>query len=129
MRKALGAIGFVVLLCSIAEADDRPRRWQRGTWSEVKITRPRIVIGVQPKLGPGQTPPTMTLIRTYVIDTEDLRLELKEPSPPPRQSVEAMVGHPVTFALEKNTLYVRDDDGTEHRLQVTKKQERGSAGR
>jgi hypothetical protein len=129
MRRALSAIGVVFLLCSIAGAADSPRRWQRGTWSEVKITRPKIVIGVQPKLRPGQTPPAMTLIRTYVIDTEDLRLELKEPSPPPRRSVEAMVGHPVTFALEKNTLYVRDDDGTEHRLQITKRQERGSAGR
>ena len=121
MRGAFSAVGLAILACSIVVAADR--RWQRGTWIEVKITRPRIVIGVRPKLRPGQTP-TMTEIRTYVIDTDDLRLELKEPSPPPQRSVEAMVGHPVTFALEKNTLYVRDDDGTEHRLQVTKKQER-----
>jgi hypothetical protein len=120
MRSALGAAA-VFLVCSTAGAADR--QWQRGTWIEVKVTRPRIVIGVQPKPTPGQTP-TMTEIRTYVIDTVDLRLELKEPSPPPRQSVDAMVGQPVTFALEKNTLYVRDDDGTEHRLRVTKRQER-----
>jgi hypothetical protein len=127
MRKALTAVGVVLLAGAMVGAVDR--RWQRGTWSEVKITRPRIVIGVQPKLGPGQTPPTMKEIRTYAIDTQDLRLELKEPTPPPQRSVEAMVGQPVTFALEKNTLYVRDDDGTEHRLQVTKKQERGSTRR
>ena len=121
MKEALRAVGLAILATSLLVAADR--RWQRGTWIEVKITRPRIVIGVRPRLGPGQTP-RMTEIRTYVIDTDDLRLELKEPSPPPQRSVEAMVGYPVTFALEKNTLYVRDDNGTEHRLQVTKRQER-----
>jgi hypothetical protein len=119
MKKVLSAV--IVAMVSIVGAADR--NWQRGTWIEVKVTRPRIVIGVQPRLGPGQTP-TMTEIKTYVIDTEDLRLELKEPAPPPRRSVEAIVGQPVTIALEKNTLYVRDSDGTEHRLQVTKRQER-----
>lgn len=117
-------LGWAILLLAGAIAGTAAdRRWQRGTWLEVKITRPRIVIGVRPRLLPGQTP-TMTEIKTYVIATDDLRLELKEPAPPPSRSVEAMVGQAVTFALEKNTLYVRDDNGTEHRLQVTKKQER-----
>jgi hypothetical protein len=30
----------------------------------------------------------------------------------------------VTFALEKNTVYVKDADGTEHKLRVTKKTNR-----
>ena len=121
MRNGLGLV--ILLLIGSHAVETADRHWQRGTWLEVKITRPRIVIGVQPRLGPGQTP-TMTEIKTYVIATDDLRLELKEPAPPPSRSVEAIVGQPVTFALEKNTLYVRDSDGTEHRLQVTKKQER-----
>ncbi len=32
-----------------------------------------------------------------------------------------VVGEAVTFAVVKNTLYVRDPNGLEHRLRVTKK--------
>lgn len=66
----------------------------------------------------------MTEIRTYIIDSHSLRLELKEPTPPQRLSVEAIVGERVVFALEKNTVYVQQSDGTEHRLRVTKKHEK-----
>ena len=38
-----------------------------------------------------------------------------------KRSVDAVVGQPVTFALEKNTVYVKDADGAEHKLRVTKK--------
>ena len=121
MKRVLSAAVLVLLVCANVRAAER--RWQQGTWVEVKVTRPKIVIGVRPKPGPGQTP-AMTEIRTYVIATDDLLFEVKEPSPPPRRSVEAIVGEPVTFALEKNTVYVREDDRTEHRLQLTRKQER-----
>jgi hypothetical protein len=100
------------------------RKWQKGTWADVKVERPRFVIGVQPRpSGPAAEAPPMTVIRTYAIETEDLRIELKEPMPPSRRAVAAMVGDAVVFALEKNTVYVRETDGTEHRLQVTKKSE------
>jgi hypothetical protein len=105
-------------------SDAAERKWQKGTWTDVKIDRPRFVIGVQPRpSGPASEAPPMTVIRTYAIETEDLRIELKEPAPPPRRPVDAIVGDAVTFALEKNTLYVRETDGSEHRLQVTKKSE------
>ena len=81
--------------------------------------------------GPGATPferggstPAMRAmadINTYVIETDDLRLELKDVVPVGRRTVDAAVGTTVTFALEKNTVYVRDTDGTEHKLTVTKK--------
>jgi hypothetical protein len=31
-----------------------------------------------------------------------------------------VVGEPVTFAVEKNSVYIRDTDGKEYRLRVTK---------
>jgi hypothetical protein len=112
-----------VMLASLAiVAVAAERNWQTGTWGEVKVTRPRVVIGVQSAPSrPGTRTPAMTEIRTYVIDTDELRLELKEPAPAPRRPVDAMVGERVTFALEKNAVYVREADGTEVRLQVTKR--------
>jgi hypothetical protein len=121
MTKGVSAAVVVLLLCAGLGAADR--RWQQGTWLEVKITRPKIVIGVRPRPTPGE-PPRMTEIRTYVIGTDDLRLEVRELSPPPRRPVDAMVGEPVTLAFEKNTVYILEDDGSEHRLQLVKKEER-----
>jgi hypothetical protein len=117
-RKVLVALSSVLAASFALSAADR--EWQRGVWAEVTIKRPKFVLGVQPRSRAGQ-PPVMTVVRTYVIDAEDLRLELKEPSPPPLRSVDALVGEPVTFALEKNTVYVRGADGTEYRLQVTRR--------
>ena len=37
------------------------------------------------------------------------------------RSLDAVVGLPVTFALEKNSVYVRDADNVEHKLRVTRK--------
>ena len=37
------------------------------------------------------------------------------------RSVDVTVGTSVTFALEKNTVYVRNPDGTEHKLRGMKK--------
>jgi hypothetical protein len=121
--KVIGILGVLLALWPVHSAAAE-RKWQKGTWTDVKIERPRFVIGVQPRpSGPAAEAPPMTVIRTYVIETEDLRLELKEPMPPSRRAVAAMVGDAVIFALEKNTVYVREPDGTEHRLQVTKKSE------
>jgi len=117
--KSASFVLFVFAACASVIAADR--YWQQGAWAEVKVTRPKVVIGVKPKPEPGQAQP-MTEVRTYVITTADLRLEVTEPSPPRRRQVVAVVGLPVTFAIEGNTVYVRDDDGTEYRLQLTKRE-------
>ena len=38
-----------------------------------------------------------------------------------KRSAEMVVGEPVTFAVEKNSVYIKDADGKEYRLRVTKK--------
>lgn len=63
----------------------------------------------------------MADVRTYVIETNELRLELQDVVAVGRRSVDAIPGTPVTFAFNKNKVYVRDSDGTEHTLRVTKK--------
>ncbi len=113
---------LTVALVALSGVMTEAREWQNGTWFEITVTRPRIVIGLQPRSQTaGSQEPKMAEIKTYVIVTDSLRLELKEVAPPPRQSVDAIVGEPVVFSLEKNTVYIRNGDGTEHRLQVIKR--------
>ncbi len=89
------------------------RTWQTGKWTAVKVTRPRVTIGLSGRpFGGAPQDARLTEYRTYVIETDELRLELREPVPPPQRSVDALVGLPVTFAIEKKIVYVRDEDGT-----------------
>jgi len=116
---------FLLLFAAAAPSQAAERKWQTGTWADVTVKR-RIVDFGPGSSGfgrPGATPQmrAMADIRQYVIETVELRLEMEDTVAVGRQSIEAMVGHKVTFALEKNSVYVRDDDGTEHKLRLTKK--------
>jgi hypothetical protein len=114
---------LVLLLGTIGTAADR--HWQTGRCVDLVVKRQVV------DFGPGATGfdrPNATAamramadVTTYVIETDDLHLELREVRPIGRQSVDAMIGDAVTFALEKNTAYVRDAAGVEHKLRVTKK--------
>jgi hypothetical protein len=117
------ALTLAVVLASTGGAAERA--WQTGTWIDLRVERQMI------DFGPGSTPfdrgasapPMRALadVRTYVIETDDLRLELKDVVRINKRSLEAVLGRPVTFALEKNTIYIRDDRGIEHKLRVTKR--------
>ncbi len=123
------AMRFFLLVCSlvlVSAATDAAaeRHWQTGTWREVDVKRQLLDFGPGASGFGGSTAPAlraMADVRVYVIETDDLRLELKDVVAVGRRSVDATVGQPVTFALEKNSLYVRDPDGKEYRLRVTKK--------
>ena len=105
------------------------RKWQTGTWGEV-TTKRRLV-----DFGPGSSPfgqsgpssPSMRAmadIRHFVIETDSMRLELEDTVSIRRRSLDATAGEKVTFALDKKTVYVRDADGTEHKLRVVKRTDR-----
>lgn len=109
---------------NVAAAADK--QWQTGTWGEVGAKRQIVDFGpgASPFSGGRTSAPAMRAmadIRTYVIETDALHLELRDVVAVGRRSVDAIQGAPVTFALHKNTVYVRDADGTEHTLRVTKK--------
>jgi len=63
----------------------------------------------------------MADVGVYVIETAALRLELKDVRPINKPGLDAIVGQPVTFALERSAVVVRGDDGLEYKLRVTKK--------
>ncbi len=117
------AAALVVLLLSapaICQAADRD--WQTGTWIDVQIVRPKVVFGIvsrDPAAG-SQRSPAAVEDRLYVIETDALRLEFKQKATLD-QRVGAMIGESVTFALEKNAIYIKDAKGKEHRLSVTRK--------
>jgi hypothetical protein len=121
MRHAI--VGVLAFTAALVAAD---RHWQTGKWIDVNVKRRIVDFGPgSSPFGGGQRPApamrAMADVRTYVIETDELRLELEDLVQVNTRSIDAVVGLPVTFALEKNAVYVRDADGIEHKLRVTKK--------
>jgi hypothetical protein len=121
MTERPAAALLVLLLSAPAVCQAADRAWQTGTWIEMQIVRPKVVFGIisrDPAAG-GQRSPAVEEV-LYVIETDALRLEFKQKGTLD-QRIDAMIGEPVTFALEKNTIYIKDAKGKERRLTVTKK--------
>jgi hypothetical protein len=120
-------VAILLALISISVVGAAERHWQTGKWIDVNVKRRMVDFGpgASPFGGSGRpSAPTMRAmadVRTYVIETDGLRLELEDVVQVNTRSLDAVVGLPVTFALEKNAVYVRDSDNVEHKLRVTKK--------
>jgi hypothetical protein len=112
------AIGMMTVNATAAGPE---RAWQTGTWRGVQIVRPKVVFGVTRAPRVGSPAPAIAEVRTYIIETDDLRLELKENTTADAKRVDATVGEPVTFAIEKNTVYIKEAEGAVHKLSVSKK--------
>ena len=115
------ALAFAIGMMTVnATAAGPERAWQTGTWRGVQIVRPKVVFGVTRAPRVGSPAPAIAEVRTYIIETGDLRLELKENTTADAKRVDATVGEPVTFAIEKNTVYIKEAGGAEHKLSVCK---------
>jgi hypothetical protein len=116
------AIVFAVALCASASAAERV--WQKGTWRDVQVKRPKVVFGVAPNSpttgAPRTSPPATQEIRTYIIETETVRFELNERTTVDAPRIDVLVGQPVEFAVEKKTVWIKDQDGREHKLSLVK---------
>ena len=121
-------LALLIVLMSAVTSLVAERHWQTGTWGDV-TTRRKLI-----DFGPGASPfgragsqPTMRAmadVRQFVIETEELRIEMEDTVPIGRRSIEPVVGAAVTFALDKKAVYVRDAEGREHKLRLTKKIDR-----
>jgi len=109
------------LVTANASAASPARVWRTGTWRSAQVVRPKVVLGITRAPRIGSPAPAIAEVRTYVIETDDLRLELKENTTADARRIDATVGAAVTFALEKKTVYIKEADGVEHKLSVTKK--------
>ena len=98
------------------------RKWEKGTWRETKIERPKVMFGVQPRDPNSNVPRTAAAreIRTYVIDTGTHSLELRQDVTVETPQIDAVIGDTVLIAVEKKTVYVKDSTGKEHKLSLRK---------
>jgi hypothetical protein len=119
------ALATIAVLFVAVVAGAKDRKWQTGTWVDVGTKRQVVDFGpgsssFDPQ-GRNMAMRAMAEVRTFVIETAALRLELQDVVSVNKRSVEVVVGQPVTFALEGNSVYVKDADGVEHKLRVMKK--------
>ncbi|HMD34741.1 MAG TPA: hypothetical protein VKH42_07230 [Vicinamibacterales bacterium] len=109
----------LTVVCAAAE-----RKWQTGTCMDVGTKRDARVGAGAADSGPfvrsGVSKGTLPEVATFVIETESVRIEAQELQPIGPGSLNFKAGDPVSFAVDKKTLYVRDANGAEHRLLVTK---------
>jgi hypothetical protein len=119
MKPLMLVFAFALLTPNLLAAGPE-RAWQTGTWFGFDVVRPKIVFGTNRAPQVGTSAPAITEVRTYVIETDTLRLELKENTTADANRLDVTIGGPVTFALEKNTVYIKVEGGHEHRLSVTK---------
>jgi len=123
---------MMLVLCTLSAclpgAAAADRHWQSGTWTEASVKRQMVDFGpgASPFSGarPDLSTRAMADVHTYVIETELLRIELQDVVQVNKRSLDAVVGQPVVFALDKRAVYVRDAAGIEHKLRLTKKTER-----
>ena len=127
MRRITSLVLVLIMAATLVAAQ---RHWQTGTWGEVTTKRKIIDFGPgssgfgQPGATPAPPMRAMANVRRFVIETDDVRLEMEDTVPVSRRSIDVSPGAPVTFAVEKKAVYVRDADGVEHKLRLTKKIER-----
>ena len=121
-------IALLILLMSAAGTLAAERHWQTGPWGDVTTKRTLIDFGPGASpFGRAGTQPSMRAmadVRNFVIETDALRIEMEDTVPIGRRSIDPVVGAAVMFALDKKAVYVRDEEGREHKLRLTKKVER-----
>ena len=98
------------------------REWQSGTWREAKIERPKVLFSVQSRDPNSNLPRTTAAreVRTFVIETSTHRLELRQDATVDTPHIDVLIGQPVTLAIDKKAVYVKDDEGREHKLSLRK---------
>jgi len=118
-RAWLAAIVCVIFSIAAIAAE---RQWQKGTWRDSKIERPRVLFSAQPRNPNDNVPHTAGAreIRTFVIDTSTHRLELRQDATVDTPRIDVLIGEPVSIAIEKKTVYVKDNEGKEHKLTLRK---------
>lgn len=126
--RAISALALAAGMATPALAADR--HWQSGVWREVSIERRMIDFGPggsgfdRPRASPPMQ--AMADVRRFVIETDQARVEIEDTVPVGRASFEPEMGAMVSFAVEKKNVYVREPNGTEHKLRLIKQTPRTS---
>ena len=127
MRRLPHLTMVAVIICLLGVATGASERnWQTGTCTDASVQRDLTVgpgaVGSRPFGAPNpSSPPVVPQVVAYVIETQDQRFEVKDVHRIGAGTLNLMVGDRVTFAVTKNTVYIRDAKGHEHRFRLTKK--------
>ena len=105
------------------------RQWQKGTWEDYTVERPRVLFSAQPRDPNNNVPPPAREVRTFIIETDTHRLELRQDATVDTPRIDVFLGQPVLFAIDKKTVYIKDADGKEHKLSLRKQTPLGEASR
>ena len=119
-RRELSVLVMCALLSVMTIAAERD--WQNGVWREAKVDRPKVLFGVQSRDPNSSLPRTAAAreTRTFVIETSTHRLELRQDATTDTPHINALIGGQVLIAVEKKTVYVKDGEGKEHKLNLRK---------
>jgi hypothetical protein len=124
-QPTLRLLFFLAVTAIAATAWPADKAWQKGTWRDAKIERQKVVFGVAPNNPnsgiPRTSPPAAMERRSYVIETDALRLDVRLDATVDTPRLDVVIGQPVTFAMDKNDIWIKDDDGHEHRMKISKK--------
>jgi hypothetical protein len=124
-RTVIWLVVFLMATATLGVAADH--HWQTGTWGDETTERRMVDFGPGSSgFGPPRSSPAMRAmadVHRFIIETDDVRLEIEDTVPVGRRSIEVSVGAKATFAVEKSTVYVRDQDG-QHKLRLVKKIDR-----
>jgi hypothetical protein len=117
-------IFLAAALCALASvvAIAEERQWQKGTWRDSAIERPKMSFGVLSRDPNSNLPRTAAAreVRTFVIDTNTHSLELRQDATVDTPRIDVQIGQMVQVAIEKKTVYVKDGLGKEHKLSLRK---------
>jgi hypothetical protein len=123
-----GAGMLAMILVAAVYGAAAERKWQSGTWGDITTSRRMVDFGPGASgFGrPGAAPAmrAMADVRRLIIETDDLRLEMEDTVSVGRRSFDAIAGARVTFAIEKNSVYIRGEGRTEHKIRLLKRTER-----
>ena len=130
LPRTIASLVLIATMAAVASA--APRKWQTGTWGDITITR-RVVDFGPGASGFGRPGSTLEMraladLRHFVIESDEMRIEAEDTVSVGRRSFDATTGAKVMFAVEKNTVYVRDPGGPEHKLRLLKRVERSKDG-
>ena len=119
-RVLLQAVFACGLACTVALAQDR--QWQTATLRDLKIERPKVLFGVQPRDPNSNLPRTASAreIRTFIIDTRTHSLELRQDATTDTPHIDIDIGQQVQIAIDRKTVYVKDGLAKEHKLSLRK---------
>jgi hypothetical protein len=120
--RPIATLLVLAVLAAHATVSAADREWQTGTWYEASVERPRVLFSAQTRDPNSPLPRTAAAreTRIYVIEAETARRELRQETTVDTPKINVVIGRPVTFAVEKKTVYIKDEEGREYKLELRK---------